>query len=159
MKKRNFQEWLEQLAKKEQLKEIRFISNDYRPRAEKDTIIIPLELFSPPFKQIEREAAAAHELAHLKYRHISNRRRSRKQYRFNCEFQADRFAANVSSPVAVIRFLEKGEKLREKWRKKNLVWRVRIWSRLKSGTHPSMEERKKRLQKLIPKHRRRRRNR
>jgi len=162
----DFKRWLEKLAKKEdvKLKEIRFISNDYVARAKKDTITIPLELFSPSFKQVERQTVGAHELAHLKYRHVSNRllwhhRRHPTRYRFNCEFQADRFAANVSSPAAMIRALEKGEKLREKWRKKNRIWRVRIWWRLKSDTHPSMKERKKCLQKLIPKYRRRRRNR
>lgn len=152
--KRDFQEWLEQLAEKEGVKlKIRFISNDYRPEAERnDTIKIPLELLSPLFRRIERKAVGAHELAHLKYRHLSFRSKWRRfwdyRYRLECEFQADRFAANVTrDPMAMILALKKLVKVREKWRRKNLIWSVKIWFRLNSHTHPPMEERTKRLQK------------
>jgi len=194
--KENFKRWLEKLAKKEgvKLKEIRFISDDFRARAERDgTIRIPEDLFSPFFKSEEREAVGSHEMAHLKYGHSEKvedkyargcfwliipiftslfcfmvfkavaifyigfgigffmgawRIYVAWRYQLNSEFEADRYAAEKTSPAAMISYFRKRKKVWEKWRRKNLKWRIIVWCREHELTHPSVSERIKHLEKL-----------
>jgi Zn-dependent protease with chaperone function len=195
-KKENLKRWLEKLAKKEgvKLKEIRFISDDFRARAERDgTIRIPEDLFSPFFKSEEREAVGSHEMAHLKYGHPKKvedkylkgcsllilliftslfcfvtfktiaiiyigfgisfsmgawRICAAWRYQLNSEFEADRYAAKETSPAAMIAYLRKRKKVWEKWRRKNLKWRIIVLRREHDLTHPNVSERIKRLEKL-----------
>lgn len=197
--KRNLKRWLEKLAREEdvKLKEIRFISDDYRASAGRNgTIKIPVELFSPFFKSEERKAVGSHEVAHLKYRHSEKVEDEKARgllwlvlpiftsvycfmffrtveifyiafgisfsvgpwriymawhYSLNSEFEADRYAAEKTSPGAMISYFRKSRKVREKWRRKSLRWRMRVWIREHDFTHPSPNERIKHLEKLLSK--------
>ncbi len=70
------------------------------------------------------------------------------RYQLNSEFEADRYAADKTSPAAMISYLRKRRKVWEKWKKKGVGWRIRVWYREKKFNHPSVNERIKHLVKL-----------
>lgn len=203
MDKKRFKEWLEKEAGKENLKiKIRFIKDEYTPRAKKDgTITIPDCTFDKTFKSDEQKAVGFHEIAHLKYRHIKIEEnwRNKKLLLFLVlaalptiplalglyllgfdsrlytiviigvlstvavkflrnvlpqyfhlkrlhELEADKYTKErMGSTAPMISYLEKGERFKEKWRKK-LTWRVAVWYGDK--THPSKSERIERLKRM-----------
>jgi len=68
------------------------------------------------------------------------------RYQKISEFEADRFAADNTSPAALISYLKKREKDRERWKKKGFVSRIKVCYH--DFTHPSLNERIEHLKKL-----------
>lgn len=65
-----------------------------------------------------------------------------------CELEADTYAAKKICRSAIISFLRKSRKVKEKWRRKSLRWRIIIWGRKHWPTHPSIDERIRYLEKF-----------